>query len=405
MYLKLAWRNIWRNKRRTLITLASIAFAVFFASVMQSMQMGTYANMINNSVRFYTGYAQIHKSGYWEEKSLDNSFSLTEDVEKHLEANELIVAMVPRIESFSLVSFGEKARGAMLIGIDPDKENELTFLKEKLVEGHYLTEKGNSLIIGQGLAEYLNVQTGDTLALIGQGYRGMNAVGKYGIKGIIETPIAAFNDQAVYMSLSEAQYYFGMENQITNLALDVHDFNRLDKLKSEIGNRIDSSFYEVMTWQEMMPDLVQQIELDYASGKIIHYVLYIIIGFGMFGTILMMARERTYEFGILVAIGMRRGRLKLLSIAEMIMLSFGGVALGMIISFPLIAFLHFNPILLSGELAETYEKFGIEPVINFSLSSMIFVDQAVVILILSLFLGIYPVLHIGRLKVVKAIRS
>ena len=367
--------------------------------------MGTYANMINNSVRFYTGYAQIHKSGYWEEKSLDNSFSLTEDVEKHLEANELIVAMVPRIESFSLVSFGEKARGAMLIGIDPDKENELTFLKEKLVEGHYLTEKGNSLIIGQGLAEYLNVQTGDTLALIGQGYRGMNAVGKYGIKGIIETPIAAFNDQAVYMSLSEAQYYFGMENQITNLALDVHDFNRLDKLKSEIGNRIDSSFYEVMTWQEMMPDLVQQIELDYASGKIIHYVLYIIIGFGMFGTILMMARERTYEFGILVAIGMRRGRLKLLSIAEMIMLSFGGVALGMIISFPLIAFLHFNPILLSGELAETYEKFGIEPVINFSLSSMIFVDQAVVILILSLFLGIYPVLHIGRLKVVKAIRS
>ena len=405
MYLKLAWRNIWRNKRRTIITLASIAFAVFFASVVQSFNMGTHANMISNSVRFYTGYAQIHKSGYWEEKSLDNSFSFTGKVENSLAGNESIVAMVPRIESFSLVSFGEKARGAMLIGIDPDKENQLTSLKEKLVHGHYLTDNGNSLIIGQGLADYLNVQTGDTLALIGQGYRGMNAVGKYGVKGIIKTPIATFNDQAVYMPLAEAQYYFGMENQITHLALDVRDFTRLDRLKNEIGNQIDSSFYEVMTWQEMMPDLVQQIELDAASSKILHYVLYLIIGFGMFATILMMARERTYEFGILVAIGMRRGRLKLLSITEMMMLSFGGVLLGIIISFPLIASLYFNPIILKGELAKTYEKFGLEPVINFSVSPVIFADQAVIILILSLFLGIYPVLYIDRLKVVEAIRS
>lgn len=405
MYLKLAWRNIWRNKRRTIITLMSIAFAVFFASVMQSMQLGTYANMISNSVRFYTGYAQIHKTGYWEERSLDNSFSLPENVEKALIASESIVTIVPRIESFSLVSFGEKAKGAMLIGIDPFKENELTSLKEKLVQGQYLTENGNSLIIGKGLAEYLNVQVGDTLALIGQGYRGMNAVGKYGVGGIIETPIAAFNDQAVYLPLAEAQYYFGMENQITNLALNVNDFTKLDKLKNEVGSQISHNDYEVMTWREMMPELVQQIELDDASGKIILYVLYVIIGFGMFGTILMMARERTYEFGILVAIGMRRRRLKLLSIAEMILLSFGGVALGMSFSFPIMTVLHYNPIYLTGEFAEVYKKFGIEPVLNFSISPVIFFDQAVIILVISLLLGIYPVLHIGRLNIVEAIRS
>ena len=405
MYLKLAWRNIWRNKRRTIITLASIAFAVFFASITQSMQLGTYANMISNSVRFYTGYAQIHKSGYWEEKSLDNSFSLPENVEMALLASESIVTMVPRIASFSLISFGEKAKGAMLIGIDPAKENDLTSLKEKIVQGQYLTENENSLIMGQGLADYLNVKIGDTLALIGQGYHGMNAVGKYGVKGIIETPIAAFNDQAVYLPLAEAQYYFGMEDQITSLALNVHDFSKLNRLKNEIRGQIDSKSYEVMTWQEMMPELVQQIELDYASGKIILYVLYVIIGFGMFGTILMMAKERTYEFGILVAIGMRRRRLKLLSISEMIILSFSGVALGTIISYPIMALLHFNPIPLSGEFAEVYKKFGIEPVLNFSISPIIFIDQATIILVLSLFLGIYPVLYTGRLKVVEAIRS
>ena len=405
MYLKLAWRNIWRNKRRTMITLASIAFAVFFASITQSMQLGTYANMISNSVRFYTGYAQIHKSGYWEEKSLDNSFALSDNVEKALIASESVVSMVPRIESFSLISFGEKAKGAMLIGIDPSKENDLTSLKEKLVQGQYLTDNENSLIMGQGLADYLDVKIGDTLALIGQGYHGMNAVGKYGVKGIIETPIAAFNDQAVYLPLAEAQYYFGMEDQITSLALNVNDFSKLDQLKNEVDAKINSDNYEVMTWREMMPELVQQIELDYASGKIILYVLYVIIGFGMFGTILMMAKERTYEFGILVAIGMRRRRLKLLSVFEMIILSFTGVAIGTAISYPVMALLHFNPIPLTGEFAEVYKKFGIEPVLNFSISPIIFIDQATIILILSMFLGIYPIWHIGRLKVVEAIRS
>ena len=405
MHRKLAWRNIWRNKRRTLITLASIAFAVFFSSVMQSMQLGTYANMISNSVRFYTGYAQIHKSGYWEEKSLDNSFSLPEDLEKALESSESIVTIVPRIESFSLVSFGEKARGAMLVGIDPEKENALTSLKEKVVKGKYLTDNGNALIIGQGLADYLSVRVGDTLALIGQGYRGTNAVGKYNIGGIIETPIAAFNDLAVYMPLAEAQYYFGMEGQITNLALDINDFAKLDRLKNDVNNYIRDDIYEVMTWREMMPELVQQIELDYASGKIILYVLYVIIGFGMFGTILMMAKERTYEFGILIAIGMSRMRLKLLSVLEMVILSFGGVFLGTLLSFPIMAFLYYNPIPLGGDFAEAYKKFGIEPVINFSISPVIFFDQAITILIISLLLGIYPVLHVGRLKVVEAIRS
>ena len=405
MYLKLAWRNIWRNKRRTLITLASIAFAVFFASVTQSMQLGTYANMISNSVRFYTGYAQIHKSGYWDEKSLDNSFSLPENAWKTLAGNESVAGIIPRIESFSLVAHGEKAKAAMLIGIDPIKENELTSLKKRLTKGKYLTNNENALIVGQGLADYLNVNLGDTLALIGQGYHGTNAVGKYYIKGIIETPIAAFNDQAIYLPLATAQFYFGMEDQITSLAINVNEEAKLERLKSSINNQLNSEAYEVMTWREMMPELVQQIELDYVSGRIILFILYIIIGFGMFGTFLMMAKERTYEFGILVAIGMRRMRLKVLSLLELVMLSFGGVLLGVIISLPVLTIFHFNPIPLSGEFAEVYKKFGIEPVLNFSISPVIFIDQATIILILSLFLGIYPVWYIHRLRVVEAIRS
>ncbi|MDN5214251.1 ABC transporter permease [Fulvivirgaceae bacterium BMA12] len=405
MYLKLAWRNIWRNKRRTLITLASIAFAVFFASITQSMQLGTYANMISNSVRFYTGYAQIHKSGYWEEKSLDNSFALPENITEVLAGNKSIAGMIPRVESFSLVAYGEKAKAAMLIGIDPMKENELTSLKKRLTKGQYLAGNENSLMMGQGLADYLNVSIGDTLALIGQGYHGINAVGKYHVKGIIETPIAAFNDQAIYLPLATAQFYFGMEDQVTSLAINVDDEAKLERLKAHINNQLGSDEYEVMTWREMMPELVQQIELDYVSGRIILFILYIIIGFGMFGTFLMMAKERTYEFGILVAIGMRRMRLKLLSLLELVMLSFGGVLLGVIISLPILTILHFNPIPISGEYAEVYKKFGIEPVLNFSISPVIFTDQATIILVLSLLLGIYPVWHIHRLRVVEAIRS
>ena len=138
MLLKIAWRNIWRNRRRTLITAASIFFAVFFAIVMNSFQRGVWDNVINNVVRFYAGFAQVHQKGYQEEQSLDKSFVLTDELMNTMNAPSQVHLTAPRLESFALASYQTLTKGALIVGIDPEKEDKLTTLASRVSQGEYL---------------------------------------------------------------------------------------------------------------------------------------------------------------------------------------------------------------------------------------------------------------------------
>ena len=135
--LKLAFRNIGRNKRRTLITAASIMFAVFFAIVVSSIQEGTWNHMVEGVVKYHFGYAQIHKQGYWDEQTIDNVFDPSE---AELQIGDDLT-LVPRLESFSLISTGPKTKGALVIGIDPDRENQLTNIQSRLTKGSFFFRK------------------------------------------------------------------------------------------------------------------------------------------------------------------------------------------------------------------------------------------------------------------------
>jgi len=404
MYSKLAWRNIWRNKRRTAITLAAIAFAVFFASVMQSMQLGSYERMIENVVRFHTGYVQVHDSGYWDDRTLDKSFIYDQEVRKKLETVSGIQVAVPRLESFALAAFENQSKGALIIATDPLAEDQLTQLKAKIIDGEYLDPDDKAVLIGSGLAEYLKMTVGDTLILIGQGYHGVNAAGKYPIKGTVKFPAPDLNNQIVYLPLKEGQWLYGAEKRLTSLALVLPSD---DEVNPVIGStkQILSSDFEVMGWRDMLPELVQQIELDYVGGLIMLTILYTIIGFGIFGTFLMMARERKHEFGIMMAIGMKRIKLQIILLLETLMMAGVAVIIGILLSLPVATYFHFNPIPLTGEFADAIEKFGLEPVIPFSINPAIFLRQAQVIFGLTLVLSIYPIWSVFKLKIATAIRD
>ncbi|MDN5200016.1 FtsX-like permease family protein [Fulvivirgaceae bacterium BMA10] len=405
MYSKLAWRNIWRNKRRTLITLASISFAVFFAAIMQSMQFGSYGRMIDNAVRFYTGFIQVHHSGYWDEKSLDKSMPERKEMIDSLRRIQSVQEVVPRLESFALASYQDKTKGTMVVGIDPEAENNLTRIKDKLIDGNFLTNEKEAVLLSEGLAEYLKIGIGDTLVMLGQGYHGASAVGKFPVEGILKFPIPDLNNQSVYMPLKTSQWFYAAEGRLTAIAFVLNNADEVEGVMQEVTAKLNLDEYEVMDWRSMMPELIQQIELDYVSGKIILYILYAIIGFGMFGTFLMMTSERSYEFGIMVAIGMRRFKMQLTILLEMILLGLSGVIVGIILSLPIIIWFHYNPILMTGDYAKAFENFGIEPIVPFSMDPSLFLNQGIVVLIMSLILGIYPVYYIQRFIVTKALRK
>ncbi len=400
MYVRLAWRNIWRNRRRTWITASSIAFAVFFASLTQSMQLGSYERMIDNSVRFMTGHLSIHHEKYWNEKILDNSFYLKQLETAEFEGGEVGLS-APRLTSFALASFGQKTRGALITGVRPEKEAKFSYLNRKLIKGRYFE---GGVMIAEGLAEYLELNIGDTIVFISQGYHGINAAGKYPVGGILKFPVPELNRSAVYMNLPQAQEFYGAYGLITAHAFLLKNPRALDEMYDRLSELVDADL-KVRTWKQMMPELVEGIELDYYGGLIMIYVLYAIIGFGIFGTFLMMTRERTYEFGILTAIGMKKGKIRRMVALEILLISFLGVTIGLLLSAPILVYFHYNPIVFTGDYAEVFENFGYEPVLPFSLDAMVFYSQGVVVLLISLFLGLYPMWYIHQLRTVKALKA
>jgi ABC-type lipoprotein release transport system permease subunit len=403
-YLLLAWRNLWRNKRRTLIASASVFFAVLLALVMRSMQEGSYDYMIDASVSMYTGYIQVHKDEYWDKRSIDKSMEVSEEVVKNLKAIENVTLITPRLESFSLISYENATKVASIIGIDPEQENRITKLKEKLIKGKYLTENSNGLLLSEGLAELLKVDVGDSVVIYGQGYHGVTAADRVPIEGIVKFKLPDLNKTMVYLSMSYAQWLYSAPNKITTLSIMINHIDNQQIVYDKIDEVFDEK-YEVMTWAEMMPELVQSIEIDNAGGIIMLGILYVIIGFGIFGTVMMMTAERTKEFGILISIGMKKGKLAFISFLESLFLTFIGVAAGVIVSIPLLYYFNQNPIELTGEMADMILSYGLDPILPFRFAANIFVDQFLTVFVIALISVSYPILYIRRLKPVEAMRK
>ena len=402
--INLAWRNIWRNKRRTFITLAAIVFAVFFAITMRSLQLGMYGNMIHNVVGFYSGYAQIHQKGYWDDKSIDNSFEFTEELKALGTNSENKVGFLPRLETFALASAVDVTRGCMIVGTDPELENQLTHINDKIIKGRTPAADASEILVAEGLAEYLKLDVGDTLVLIGQGYHGTNAAGKFPVCGIVKFGSPKLNDQLAYLPLAAAQYMTGAEGMLTSLVIMPDENRNIEETIAALSSQLGEN-YEVMKWQEMMPDVVQAIQADNAGGILMLIILYLVIGFGLFGTILMMTAERRFEFGILMAIGMRRGRLASMVVLETALLSIVGAITGIIVSIPITVMGYLYPLEFSGMAAEGMERMGIEPIIPFSLDPSIFLSQGAIVLTIALLLSLYPIRTLFQLKAVQAMRN
>jgi len=292
----------------------------------------------------------------------------------------------------------------MLIGTDPIKEKQLTHLNEKIIEGTYFTIDDESVLIAEGLAKRLNAKLNDTLVLFGQAYQGTLAAGKYKIIGLLHLASPEMNNSFVYLPLKASQVLLNSENRITTLALILD--NPLEKipLVSSLRTQL-SSEYEIMDWEEMMPEISNHIKADGASFYIFSAVLYLIIGFGFFGTVLMMTAERKREFGMLISIGLKKINLGLILLGETLLITALGVASGILLSIPLVVYLNRNPIQFTGEMAKAYEKFGFEPVIPTAIDSTVFISQAGFVLILTLLIGLYPIWHIHKLDAVKALRN
>jgi putative ABC transport system permease protein len=401
MLLTLAWRNIWRNKRRSFISMASVLFAVFFAVSADSFERGSHEQKIESLVKFSTGYIQIQDVLYEEEPSIDNSMVYDEQLMYILEEfDNQISYVVPRIQNFALAATEHNTRGTMIMGIVPKLENKINQLENNLIKGSYLAKNDNAVMIAQGLADILDLDVGDTLVLIGQGFHGMSASGLYPVKGIVRLAIPEMNNNMVYMPLETAQWFFGTEDRVSSLIIMPERPARTRTLANQINQKVDTEWYSVLTWEQMLSDALRLMEVDMAGTRIIIYILYIVIGFGLFATILTMMLERLKEFGMLISLGMKRSQLAIICLLETIFMSLMGALAGIMVSLPIILYYHFYPITLTGDIAQTILEYGFEPILPTSINPTIFITQAIIIFSLSLIVGLYPVYKVFRMEII-----
>lgn len=405
MYFKLAWRNMWRSRRRTVITVSSIFFAVVFAILMRVMIIGIFDKMIQDTVSIWSGYAQIHHTGYWDNKSVDSSFAEDPKLISILNNNKDITAWTPHLETFALASTGERTKGVLVIGIDPGIENTVSKLSNKIIAGKYLNAGDNAIILGEGLAQYLKLKVNDTVILLGQGYEGNMAAGKYPIKGIASLGVPDMDKTMAWLPMARTRDFLSTGARYTSISVMVDNRNKVDRLKQVLMDQTKGSDYEVMTWQEMNPELDQIFQLKMGQNEIMAGILYLVIAFGIFGTILMMMNERLHEFGILIAIGMRKGVLSRIVVMEMVLMSIVGTILGIAGAFPIVFYFRLHPIVMGGDWGKVATKFGFEPIIQPNMDISNFIGQGYVVLSIAIVLSLYAIFKIHKIKAISAINS
>ncbi len=400
----LAWRNLWRNRRRTLITAGSIFFAVFLAILMRGFKHGAMIHLIDNVLHSYTGYVQIHKKGYWDEKTFDYSMAMDEQVFSKVRDIKQVKEIIPRLESFSLASSGDKTKGVITAGIDPGLEKVFTELDKKIVSGRFFTINDVGVILSERLAKYMNLRVNDSIVLLSQGYRGTGASGIYKVLGIVRLPSPEFDNQMVYMPLPLAQKYYSAEGRITSVVVDLKNPQQMDKVIKKISKIIGKQDFEVMSWKEMLIELYQQYVGNEGSGIIIISLLYLIVGFGVFGTVLMMIAERKHEFGIMITVGMQRFRLMKLVAAELIFICFMGLVFGFAASIPIVAYFHFFPIHMSAAMAKSYAAFGMDAILPTAWQLDYMVEQVYIVFAIVIIVLVYPLISVYKLDLTKAMR-
>lgn len=401
--LSFAWKNLWRNRSRTLITIAAVAFATLISMIAASLKEGIFNNLIKNIVSSYTGHIQVHQKGYQDEQILENGFIPQDSIKSKIHLLYQVQLITTRLQSFALISSGETTKGCIIMGIEEAEHEQFTAVGKKLSIGR-LTKNNNEILVAEGLAKKLGKNIQDTVVIIGQGYRGSSAGGKFKISGIIKLASPQLNDRLAVMDLSSAQYLFAADNIATSWCILLKDNSSVDNAHMQIKN-IAGSTYETMSWGELMPDIKQHIDTDSQNMQFVQLILYILVSFGIFSTLLIMMAERRRENGMLMALGMSKKRLQLVLASESILTVMIGSLIGLLLSAPFVFYFNLHPLTISGKVAEAYQRFGFEPIFPTSTDGLIFIKQSFIVFVIGIILSLYPIAVIYTTNPLQAMKK
>ena len=405
LLIKLAWRNLWRNRRRSLLTLLAIAFATLASIGMRGIQHGTYAVNIENTVKILSGYLQIQPEGYQKNPTLNKVVRLDGELKEALDKTPGIKGYTPRISTFGLVSYLDNSFGTSIMGIDPESEKSVTNIHEKVKEGEFLKgSDGFDILLGYKLMENLKAEVGDEIVLLSQGYDGSLGNLKFRIAGAVKFGIQDVDVMTAFIGIETARELLAMWGKSNIVAISLNGLDDVAPARDYLKANMPDDNYKVLTWNEVMPDFEQTIALDNVSGLFFLTILVIIVAFGILNTLLMSVSERFREFGVSLSIGMPQMKLVAVVILESVFISFLGVLSGNILGYFLNSHLAANPITFGNEVGEISQEYGFMPIIQSTTDPGIFINISLLIMFIAILATLIPAYKVYRLEALKGIR-
>lgn len=352
-FFKLAIRNVWRNKRRSIITVTAIGMGLTLVLFLSGVFSGMEERMVEGVIKM-NGYFQIHSKGYNEKSRLlplDISIGNPDEVVDKLKSISYIDCVAPRIKFGAIVSSGNNSFGVMCIGINPHEEDKINIPLKRISDGKGLDNNGGYAVIGKRMAQDLNLRVGSILTIVSNTmYGAMNAI-DLEIKGIIDSGYPQYDSSMVFMTVEDAQKLLDMKNRITDVVVSIFDTNKTDYVLKIIKQQLKNSDIEIQSWKEMGESVWRTQKMWKIFSNIINIAVILVAILGVINTLLMSVSERTREVGTIMAMGTTRIEISVLFILEGFVLGLIGGIIGGILGGLAIQYLATVGISLKGSSA------------------------------------------------------
>jgi len=404
---KLALRNLFRNTRRTALTLAAIAVGLSLMLFTVNLQHGSYETMIRVGISSMAGHVVVQAEGYQDDKEPTLLVTDASAVVESLQASHPAAVVAPRIFLGGLLMSAGSSVGAAITGMDPQAEAQVQDLHEKLTDGEWLGDDDREILIGSDMAESLEVELGDKLVYMGQHGSDEVLSRLFRVRGIVRTGSAQLDGRLAITHLSAAQELLGGGDVANMVTLHLDDPDQAFEAASQLEAALARPELDVRHWKDALPELFAIIQVDRSSGDVMLAIIGLIVAFGVLNTMMMSVLERTREFGVMLSLGMKPRQIAWLVLLEGLVLgllgALGGLLLGLCFSWPIVEYgldyaeLMGSETMESGGIVMDTLVFGAWDPVRMGL----YFAGAVIFCVCA---AIYPAWSISKLRPVQALR-
>lgn len=403
-FIKIAWRNITRNRSRSIITISAVAIGLCALIFLKGFVDGADHQMIENYTDLLVGHIEIHRQGFQKNMGIEKNISDAQEITSLLQTIPDITAFSPRVKDFALISSPESSSGILLLGIDPVSEKNVSTLHKRLRQGRFFQKNDdNKIILGKQLAENLKVSLDDKVVILSQASDGSTAAAAYEVCGIIEAGAEEIDKGLALITLKAAQDLLVLEKRVSEIVVKTASLDHIDKITQLLRSKINQKKFEVLNWKDISPMTYQWLQFDMVFTSLILVIVLIVVASGILNTVLMGVLERIREFGIMLALGTKPGQVLFMVATESFLLGFFGVLVGTLAGVGLIVFFGTNGINLS-IISHALNNFYIGSIIYTRLDTGSIAVYALIVLLVSIVVSVFPAIKASRLSPIEAIR-